>query len=42
VGGKLASLGGRLIQATSKKLADQFFSAFSDEMSRAEAVAARG
>ncbi len=25
VGGKLASLGGRLIQATSKKLADEFF-----------------
>ena len=32
VGGKLASLGGRLIQSTSKKLADQFFSAFANEM----------
>lgn len=28
IGGKLASLGGRLIQATARKLADQFFSAF--------------
>ena len=28
VGGKLAALGGRLIQATARKLADQFFSAF--------------
>ena len=32
VGGKLASLGNRLIQSTSKKLADQFFSAFAREM----------
>ncbi|KAB2912637.1 MAG: carbon monoxide dehydrogenase subunit G [Hyphomicrobiaceae bacterium] len=36
VGGKLASLGARLIQSTSKKLADQFFSAFANEMSRSE------
>lgn len=28
VGGKLAQLGGRLIDATAKKMADQFFSAF--------------
>ena len=28
IGGKLAALGGRLVQATSRKLADQFFSAF--------------
>lgn len=28
IGGKLASLGSRLVQATSRKLADQFFSAF--------------
>ncbi|MFG1463811.1 carbon monoxide dehydrogenase subunit G [Xanthobacter sp. DSM 24535] len=28
IGGKLASLGGRLIQATARKLADQFFSTF--------------
>ncbi len=34
VGGKLASLGGRLIQSTSKKLADQFFSTFASEMTR--------
>jgi len=32
VGGKLAALGGRLIQATSKKLADEFFSAFAAEL----------
>ena len=32
VGGKLAALGGRLIQATSKKLADEFFSAFAKEL----------
>jgi carbon monoxide dehydrogenase subunit G len=32
VGGKLAALGGRLIQATSKKLADEFFSAFVAEL----------
>ncbi|MBS0243471.1 MAG: carbon monoxide dehydrogenase subunit G [Proteobacteria bacterium] len=32
VGGKLAALGGRLIQATSKKLADDFFSAFVAEL----------
>ncbi|MBX9589685.1 MAG: carbon monoxide dehydrogenase subunit G [Hyphomonadaceae bacterium] len=34
VGGKLAALGARLIQSTSKKLADQFFSAFAGEMSQ--------
>ncbi|MEW6255332.1 MAG: carbon monoxide dehydrogenase subunit G [Pseudomonadota bacterium] len=28
IGGKLASLGGRLIQSTARKLADQFFSSF--------------
>jgi len=32
VGGKLAALGGRLIQATSKKLADEFFAAFAKEV----------
>jgi carbon monoxide dehydrogenase subunit G len=32
VGGKLATLGGRLIQATSKKLADEFFSKFVEEV----------
>ncbi|CAN7706145.1 CoxG family protein [Neorhizobium sp. LjRoot104] len=29
IGGKIAALGGRLVQATSKKLADQFFLSFS-------------
>lgn len=42
VGGKLAALGGRLIQATSKKLADEFFSSFAKELNEpagdAEAV----
>lgn len=33
VGGKLATLGGRLIQATSRKLADEFFTAFVKELS---------
>lgn len=37
VGGKLAALGGRLIQATSKKLADEFFSAFAKELNEPEA-----
>ena len=32
VGGKIAALGGRLIQATSKKLADEFFTAFVKEL----------
>ncbi|MDP4006339.1 carbon monoxide dehydrogenase subunit G [Methylobacterium sp. NEAU K] len=32
IGGKIASLGGRLIQATSRKLADQFFGAFAAEL----------
>jgi carbon monoxide dehydrogenase subunit G len=31
VGGKLAQLGGRLIDSTAKKLADQFFSCFADK-----------
>ena len=33
VGGKLATLGGRLIQATSKKLADEFFTNFAKALS---------
>ncbi|MGE0767855.1 MAG: carbon monoxide dehydrogenase subunit G [Hyphomicrobiaceae bacterium] len=37
VGGKLAALGGRLIQATSKKLADEFFSTFAKELNGPEA-----
>jgi carbon monoxide dehydrogenase subunit G len=36
VGGKLAALGGRLIQATSKKLADEFFSSFAKELNGPE------
>jgi carbon monoxide dehydrogenase subunit G len=46
VGGKLAALGSRLIQATSKKLADEFFSSFAKELNEptagegAEAAAA--
>jgi carbon monoxide dehydrogenase subunit G len=35
IGGKLASLGSRLIQSTSKKLADQFFSAFAGALGTA-------
>ena len=32
VGGKLAQVGARLIDATAKQMADQFFSAFADEV----------
>ncbi|MFG1224941.1 CoxG family protein [Xanthobacter wiegelii] len=32
IGGKLASLGGRLVQATAKKLSDQFFTSFADAL----------
>lgn len=39
VGGKLATLGGRLIQATSKKLADEFFSAFVRELNGEDTAA---
>lgn len=35
VGGKIAALGSRLIQATSKKLADEFFSSFAKELNEA-------
>ena len=38
VGGKPATLGGRLIQATSKKLADDFFSAFARELNGDDAA----
>lgn len=37
VGGKLAQLGSRLIDSTSKKLADQFFSNFSKKVAGEEA-----
>lgn len=39
VGGKLATLGGRLIQATSKKLADEFFGKFVAELNGEETAA---
>ena len=39
VGGKLAQVGGRLISATAKKLADEFFSRFSGLAAAAEPVA---
>lgn len=39
VGGKLATLGGRLIQATSKKLADEFFGNFAAELNGDETAA---
>ncbi|WP_029003828.1 SRPBCC family protein [Azorhizobium doebereinerae] len=32
IGGKLAALGSRLVQATSRKLADQFFTAFTERL----------
>lgn len=32
VGGKLAQIGGRLIDATAKKMADQFFTAFAERL----------
>lgn len=32
IGGKLASLGGRLVQATAKKLSDQFFTGFAEAL----------
>ena len=37
VGGKLARLGGRLINSTAKKLADQFFANFHDHLTGPEA-----
>ena len=40
VGGKLAQLGGRLIEATSKKLAGEFFKAFEEIVAPAPAEAA--
>lgn len=40
VGGKLAQIGGRLIVSTAKKLADEFFSKFSNLVADAEADAA--
>ena len=40
IGGKLAQLGGRLIDATAKKLAGEFFQAFAEAAVRAEAPVA--
>jgi uncharacterized protein len=38
VGGKLAQLGGRLINSTAKKLADQFFTNFHNHLTQREPV----
>ncbi len=38
VGGKLAQIGSRLIDATAKKMADQFFSKFAEEVGTAAAA----
>ncbi len=35
VGGKIATLGGRLMQATARKLADEFFGKFAAELGAA-------
>ena len=40
VGGKLAQIGSRLIDATARKMADDFFSAFATEVGGVEAVEA--
>ncbi len=40
VGGKLAQIGSRLIDATARKMADEFFSAFAAEVGGVEAVEA--
>ncbi len=37
IGGKLAALGSRLLQSTSRKLADQFFTAFAESLAKVEA-----
>src|SRR3978361_1636235 len=42
VGGKIAQLGARLIDATAKQMADQFFDRFSAEVSATNEVAADG
>ena len=38
IGGKLAQLGGRLIDSTSKKLAGEFFASFGEVVGKAEAA----
>ncbi len=42
VGGKIAQLGARLIDATAKQMADQFFDRFSAEVAAPAAIAADG
>jgi len=42
VGGKIAQLGARLIDATSKQMADLFFDRFTSEVSGPQEVAAQG
>ena len=42
VGGKIAQLGARLIDATSKQMADLFFDRFTAEVSGPQAIAAQG
>ena len=42
VGGKIAQLGARLIDATAKQMSDQFFDRFSAEVSAPQAMAADG
>lgn len=42
IGGKLAALGSRLIQATAKKLSDQFFSSFAARVSAGPQAPADG
>ena len=42
VGGKIAQLGARLIDATSKQMADMFFDRFTSEVSGPQEVAAQG
>jgi len=39
VGGKLAQIGGRLVDATAKQMADQFFSAFAEKVGGGAAAA---
>jgi uncharacterized protein len=41
VGGKIAQVGGRLIDATAKGMADQFFTRFAERLEHPEAAAAR-
>jgi uncharacterized protein len=42
IGGKLAQIGGRLIDATAKQMADQFFSAFAERLGGSAAAEDKG